>query len=344
MPVSHFCNIKLFVMKHLKKPLSLLLLAIMVAITAWGQETTETFKPGGKPTALIFTNFNTAFSNGETTPSFEITRAYLGYEYNFSKTWSGRITFDVGDPKVGNLQYTAFLKLAYMQYKNENFKAHFGMIPTTQFKYSEDIWGLRYIEKVFMDAYSFYSSADLGASVEYAVTKKISADLAVFNGEGYKSFQRDEFLRPAVGLTIKDLGNFTARFYADYMGKEVKQTSLAGYAGYTGSKFVVAAEYNYQWNYKMIDGQDMFGTSVYTTYKPGEKIKYFARFDDLQSATIEGQSNPWQLAKDGQLLMGGFEFNPVKGVKVAPNLRYWNPADEVLKPATFAYINVEIRY
>jgi hypothetical protein len=328
----------------MKKPLSLLLLAIVAVLNTWGQTTNETFKPGGKPSALIFTNFNTAFSDGETTPAFEITRAYLGYEYNFSENWYGRLTVDVGDPKVGNLQYTAFLKLAYMQYKNENFKALFGMIPTTQFKYSEDIWGLRYIEKVFMDAYSFYSSADLGASAEYSFTKNISADLAVFNGEGYKSLQRDEFLRPAVGLTMKDIGNFTARVYADYMGKEVKQTSLVGYAGFNAAKLVVAAEYNYQWNYKMIDGQDMYGTSVYATYKPGEKIKYFARFDDLQSATLEGQPNPWQLAKDGQLFMGGFEFSPVKGIKVAPNLRYWNPADETLKATTYAYINLEIRY
>ena len=320
------------------------MLAIVAVLNTWGQTTTESFKPGGKPSALIFTNFNTAFSGGKTTPAFEITRAYLGYEYNFSQNWYGRLTVDVGDPKVGNLQYTAFLKFAYMQYKNQNFKALFGMIPTTQFKYSEDIWGLRYIEKVHADAYGFYSSADLGASVEYALNKKISADLAVFNGEGYKSLQRDEFLRPALGITVKELGNFTARVYADYMGKDVKQTTLAGFVGYTGKKLVVAAEYNYEWNTKMTDGQDMYGTSVYATYKPGEKVKYFARFDDLQSNTLEGQTNPWQLTKDGQLLMGGLEFSPVKGIRVSPNIRYWNPADEVQEATTYAFVNVEIRY
>lgn len=331
-------------MKHLKKLSLLLLLSIVAAVTTWGQETTETFKPSGKPSALIFSNFNAAFSDGKTTPAFEITRAYLGYEYNFSKTWYGRLTLDVADPKVGSLQYTAFLKLAYMQYKNENFKALFGMIPTTQFKYSEDIWGFRYIEKVFMDAYSFYSSADLGVTADYAFTKNISADLSVFNGEGYKSLQHDEFLRPAIGVTVKGPGNFTVRAFADYMGKEVKQTTLAGFAAYTGKKFVAAAEYNYQWNYKMTDGKDMYGTSVYATYKPGEKVKYFARFDNLQSATLEGQTNPWQLAKDGKLLMGGFEFSPVKGIKVSPNIRYWNPADEIQKQTTYAFINVELRY
>lgn len=320
-----------------------LILAFFLNVKAQNPKTDE-FKPNGKPAALIFTNFNTAFSDGETTPAFEITRAYLGYEYNFSKEWFGRLTIDVGDPKVGSMQYTAFLKFAYMQYKKDKFKGLFGMIPTTQFKYSEDIWGLRYIEKSYMDAYSFYSSADLGITVDYQLTKNLSADLSVFNGEGYKSLQKDDYLRPAIGVTLKDLGNFTARFYADYMGKEVKQTSLAGLAGYNGNKLVLIAEYNYLWNTKMVDGQDMYGTSVYATYKPGEKIKYFARFDNLKSKPLNDQTDPWQLAKDGQLIMGGFEIGLLKGVKIAPNIRYWNPADETMPAITYAYLNIELRY
>lgn len=323
---------------------TLLFLSFLTKTTLFGQNTTEAFKPAGKPAALIFTNFNTAFSDGETTPAFEVTRAYLGYEYNFSKEWFGRLTLDVGDPKVGTLQYTAFLKFAFMQYKKDNLKGLFGMIPTTQFKYSEDIWGLRYIEKSYMDTYSFYSSADLGATVEYAFTKNVSADLSVFNGEGFKLLQRDKFLRPAAGITVKDLRNFTARIYADYMGKDVKQSTVAALAGYNGKKLAVVAEYNYQWNTKMIDSQDMYGTSVYATFKPGDNIKYFARFDDLQSAIPEGKSAPWQLAKDGQLLMGGFEFGIVKGIKISPNVRYWNPADETKPTTTYAFLNVELRF
>ena len=53
------------------------------ASMAISQEKSEDFKPNGKPIALIFTNFNTSFSDGENTKAFEITRAYLGYEYNF---------------------------------------------------------------------------------------------------------------------------------------------------------------------------------------------------------------------------------------------------------------------
>jgi hypothetical protein len=323
---------------------TLLLLTLLTAIEIVGQTKTEEFKPNGKPAALIFTNFNTAFSDGETTPAFEIKRAYLGYEYNFSKEWFGRLTLDVGDPKVGSLQYTAFLKFAYMQYKKDNFKGLFGMIPTTQFKYSEEIWGYRYILRSYMDEFNFHSSADLGFTVDYEFTKNVSADFSVYNGEGYKSIQRDKFLHPAIGVTLKEVKNFTARIYADYMGKEVKQTTLAFFAGYTGKKLVVGTEYNYQWNFGIKEGQDVYGTSIYATFKPGDKIKYFARFDDLNSKTLEGGSVPWQLAKDGDLLIGGFEFGLLKGIKIAPNVRYWNPADESMPTTTYAYLNIELRY
>ena len=60
----------------MKKSILLLLIIISVLTNVFSQESKEEFKPNGKPLALIFTNFNTAFTDGETHPSFEITRMY----------------------------------------------------------------------------------------------------------------------------------------------------------------------------------------------------------------------------------------------------------------------------
>lgn len=322
--------------------LALFILAVLAPL-AKGQEKTEEFKPNGKPLALIFTNFNTTFSDGETHPSFEITRAYLGYEYNFSKEFYAKVVFDVGDPKAGGLQMTAFLKNAYVQYKKSNLTASFGMISTTQFKVSEKIWGLRYIEKSFQDAYKFNASADLGFNLDYKFADFISADFSVINGEGYKLVQADDLLRPGAGVTLTPVKGVTARVFADYMGKDVKQQSLATLLAYSGKKLVLAAEYNYQQNYSMKEGQDIYGTSFYATYKAADNLKIFGRFDDLKSKALAGESEPWQLSKDGQLIMLGLESSPVKGIKVAPNFRYWSPAGDA--PATtFAYLNLELKF
>ena len=312
--------------------------------TAFGQEKTEEFKPHGKPLALIFTNFNTAFSDGETAKSFEITRAYLGYEYNFSKEFYAKLILDVGDPKVGGLQMTAYLKNAYLEYSKNNLSVSFGMISTTQFKVSEKIWGLRYIEKSFQDAYKFNSSADLGFNIDYQFANFISADFSIINGEGYKLIQNDNYVRPGLGVTVNPIKNITARVFVDNMGDSIKQQSLATFLAYTNKKLVLGAEYNYQRNYSMKDGRDIYGTSFFATYAPTAKLKIFGRFDDLKSKALEGQDQPWQLSKDGQLIIAGIEYSPIKGVKVAPNFRYWNPADNALAATSFAYLNFEFKF
>lgn len=286
----------------MKKPLLIWLIVSGIFTGAFGQNEINDFKPNGKPLALIFTNFNTAFSDGENLSAFEITRAYLGYEYNFSNEISAKIILDVGDPKVGNLQLTAFLKNAYVEYSKNNISASFGMISTTQFKVSEKIWGLRYIEKSFQDAYNFNSSADLGFNIDYSFTDFISADFSIFNGEGYKLIQSDKYVRPGFGITANPLKSVTARLFADTMGDTVKQQSLATILAYTGKKLILGAEYNYQTNYGMNDGRDIYGTSFFATFKANNNIMLFARFDDLKSKVLKGQNEPWQFNNDGQRL------------------------------------------
>lgn len=328
----------------MKKQILLILFFAGMMVTANGQEKKEEFKPNGKPLALIFTNFHSDFSDGETMPYFEITRAYLGYEYQFSKQWYAKTVLDVGDPEAGKHQMAAFLKNAYFEYTNNKFSASFGLISTTQFKVSEKIWGYRYIEKSFQDAYKFNSSADMGFNLDYAFCDYFSADFSIINGEGYKKLQGDKYLRPGAGITVTPVKNITARVFADYMGDEVKQQSLATFFAYTGEKLTLGAEYNYQTNYGMVDGKDMYGTSFFATFQPSSNVKLFGRFDDLKSKTLEGATTPWQYGKDGKLLMAGLEYAPVKGVKLAPNFRLWDTADEAIPNTTSFYLNVELKF
>ncbi|MEN8118523.1 MAG: hypothetical protein ABFS16_16185 [Bacteroidota bacterium] len=328
----------------MKRTFLLLLLVQGIITMGFSQNIFEEFNPNGKPLALIFTNFHTSSFDGETTPEFENTRAYLGYEYNFSENFYAKVVFDVGNPKDGaGHELSAFLKNAYIKYKKGKLKAYFGMISTTQFKVSEKIWGNRYMMKSYQDEYKFNSSADLGFNIDYKIADFISVDFSVLNGEGYKKVQADDILRPGLGTTIKPVKNVTARVFVDRMGKDVKQQSLATLLAYASAKLVVAGEYNYQKNNKMTDGQDMFGTSFYATYKPKSNVKLFARYDDLNSKNPEG-GEAWHIAKDGQLMLAGVEYSPVKGVKITPNVRVWNPDLEEVSNTTFLYLSVEIKF
>jgi hypothetical protein len=329
----------------MKRSILLFLFITGFIVTGFSQNSkNEEFKPDGKPLALIFSNFNTKISDGNSISQFQIKRAYLGYEYKFSKNWSGKLVFDVGNPGVGKHQVAAFLKNAYFKYKARKFSAAFGMISTTQFKVSEKIWGYRYLLKSFQDQYKFNASADMGVKVAYKFANFVSADFTVTNGEGYKKIEADSVLRFAFGTTLKPVKNITARVYVDLMGTDTKQQSLATLLAYKGAKFILAAEYNYQKNNKMKDGHDIYGVSLFASYIPSNNVKIFARYDRLQSSTLKGETTAWHLAHDGQYLVAGVEFEPTKGVKLTPNIRNWT-SDNSLKPNRLElFINCQVKF
>jgi hypothetical protein len=328
----------------MKKQILTTLVILCIALIAMSQETKEAFKPHGKPIIRVFSNAHTTFADGESKSAFELTRVYLGYEHFFSENFSGTVIYDVGNPGVGKLQMTAFVKNAFLNYKHNNLSVDFGLIPTTQFKVQENFWGYRYLAKVFQDEYEFASSADLGTSITYKFGEKLSADVALYNGEGYKKVQSDNIIKTAVGLTLNPFKELTIRGMADFMGKDSTQITYAGFVGFKTGKFSLAAEYNYQKNHLMIDGRDYFGPSFYGTINLSKKAKFFARYDDLQSNTPSGKTVNWNLSNDGQLIMAGVEYSPVSGIKLSPNYRGWNPANETAPYVSTLMLNCEIKF
>lgn len=300
------------------------------------------FKRSGKPIVKIFANYHSIFSDGDAANAFQLTRAYLGYQYSFSKNFSAKIVLDVGDPGVGKLKLTAYLKNAYLKYNNKSLTVNFGMISTTAFKLQENFWGYRYIYKSFQDQHKFNSSADLGISVSYEFAKFMSADISIFNGEGYKLVQLDSTFQAAAGVTLKPVKNLILRAYYDYMEKSVAQQTMAFFAGYTLGKFNLGVGYDKQLNHDMTDMEDYDGYSVFATFKANNKWKVFARYDNLSSVKTGNANDPWNYGKDGQTIIAGVEFKPVKGIKIAPNYQGWIPSNNSKPVLHGAYLNCEI--
>lgn len=319
----------------------LIILISLFATNIFAQEESG-FSPNGKPILRIFTNFNTTWTGSEAGSAFEIQRAYFGYEYHFSNTLSGKVILDVGDPNIGVLKMTAYLKNAYVQYKKDGLTAKIGMIGLYQFKIQDDIWGARYLYRSFMDQHKFGPSADLGAFVQYKFSDMLSADLTIANGEGYKRVQADSLFKYSGGLTLTPVKGLDLRASYDYMGKDSPQQTLAFSVGYKAEKLRLGAEYNYQLNHKMTIDNDLTGLSFYGSYK-FEKFKLIGRYDNLSSPIIDTDTDPWNNIKDGQLFIAGIEFNPIKGIIITPNYQGWMPANGSAM-INSAYLSLEIRY
>jgi hypothetical protein len=85
---------------------SLLFISILCNLKVVGQETNTAFKPSGKPIIQVFGNFDyNATENAQKKYGFWFGRAHLGYEYQFSQQFSGKIIIDMGRPTtVGQIE------------------------------------------------------------------------------------------------------------------------------------------------------------------------------------------------------------------------------------------------
>ena len=326
-------------------------LALLLSISAYSQESNDEFKPSGKPTFTVFWNYHADMTEDASKSSaFELKRAYLGYSYTFSEKLSAKVVMDVGSNSGGS-SYTAYLKTAQLDWKaSSNVKLSMGMIGMKQFKVQEKHWGYRYIFKSYMDQNGFGSSADLGLNAEFKLSDFITANVTISNGEGYKKLQDDDGKQKFAGsLIITPADGFTAKIYADSQAVEDSDavSSVGFFAGYKGDNWRIGAEYNKLNNAKkysspMVD-YELDGFSFYSTYAFSKKVEIFGRFDQLNSNTLAGETMPWNESKNGNQVIAGLQYAPIKGLKFALNYQGFSYDDDAINNKSMLFINAEFK-
>lgn len=327
----------------MKRTFFLLLLAFATIHLIAQSEENE--PPPGKVSAKIYTHFNYSL-NGDNSTSFEVKRAYFGYKRSLDDNFSAEVKLDIGsiddDSEYALIRRYAYFKNAYLSYSKGNVKTWFGLMDMLQFKVQEKFWGYRYLYRSFMDEYSFGSSADLGAGLQYSPAKWITGDLVFSNGEGYKALQFDKIYRMGGGLTLIPVKGLTLRGYYTIHTSESHQMIFSGFVGYRLDKFRIGAEYNHQLNYNFYDGYERYGYSAYSTYVFSEKWEIFARYDQLYSNILPEEEVPWNLANDGSAILGGVQYTPIPYVHLSLNYQDWVEYAENGGSEPFLYLNIEV--
>lgn len=334
----------------MKKQL-LFLSVFMFTISAFSQNPDADFKPNGKAHFKVFWNYHTDLSENATkTSAFELNRSYFGYKYDFSETISAKITFDVGS-NAGGSAYTAYLKVAQLDWQvDPSVKLSMGLIGMKQFNDQESFWGYRYIFKSFQDQHGFGSSADLGINAEFKLSKTLKANLVIANGEGYKKLQ-DEDGKQKIGgsLIFSPVQGLTTKIYVDSQPSIDSDaiTTLSLFAGYKASDWRLGVEYN-----KLNNGEkysspaqdhELDGLSFYSTYTISKKFEIFGRFDQLSSNTLASESSAWNIAKDGNQIIGGIQYAPVKGLNLSLNYQGFSFEDAALNNKSLVFLNAEFK-
>jgi hypothetical protein len=334
-----------------------LFLTFFTLIYTFSCKAQDEFNPGGRATGTLFINYHHVLTEGaEQRNAFEIERAYLGYGYDFSRSISSRIVFDIGyDGKA----YTAFIKNAELDWLiMPKLKFTAGIFTLKQFDTQESFWDHRYIMKSFDDEYGLGTSADLGMNLELPLNEMININAFILNGEGYQSLQDiNGTLRIGGNIIIKPVKGLTFKFYYDEMAGNDKvipedTTSISNIAVFAGyemkDKFRLGIEYN-----KMGDGVSyntfangykLGGISIYGAYWINSKFELLARYDNLKSNKVDPATEVWNLSGDGEMLLGGIQYGPVNGVNIALNYRAWLHDKPGTPTDSEIYINIGINF
>lgn len=328
----------------------LLCFILAVAYTAMplcAQEKENEFKSSGKPVVKVFTDWHQGMGSQdfEKESGFALTRAVLGYQYQFTPNISSKVVVDMDDPGSGTLTEVAYLRNAYIAYDNDQLNVCFGVIGMMQFKEQEKNWGYRYVYKSAMDYYKFNNSTDLGIYARYKFLDWLSADVTITNGEGAKKQQDIEGkYRTGVGLFLTPFDGFLCRTYYDVLyasestpGITYKnQSTLALFLGYKTEKYRVGVEYDLLYNYKFEGTDDRDIISCYASYAFAKKFQAFGRYDYLH-AEVEGKTE--------YTMMIGVDYQVIKGVRVSPNYRYGDYNFKgVLGEGSYFYLNLEYKF
>ena len=307
------------------------------------------FIPSGKPFATIHLNFHKGISSASREDvAFELTRAYLGYEYHISSEFYVKINVDVGSPgdlsPYSKARRYAYFKNAFLRYTKKGLKVDFGLIDTKQFKLQEDIWERRYMMESFSDQYGIGHSADLGMSVNYIFSEQLEADFIITNGEGYSTIQLNDVFKYGIGPVYRFKNGLISKVFFELTTKEITETTWSFFLSYDHQKkWNIAGEYVFRKNDSWKENHNINGFSFYGKYNFAKKYQLFARYDVFHSNIVEDKINPWNLANDGTAFVGGIQLVPIKNIKMSVNYQDWYPRATNMDYSGYIYLNLEVK-
>jgi len=131
------------------------------------------------------------FANAEYNPSAGISKDYsfwigrlmFGFNYTFHTHWSTRVLID--RTRLAGSINTMYVKVANLRWTpNDKLAVEAGVVNQNNYIPFETFYGYRFVAETFQDRYYTIPSSDIGVFGYYRISRMLSMDAAVTNGEG----------------------------------------------------------------------------------------------------------------------------------------------------------------
>ena len=190
----------------------------------------------------------------------------------------------------------------------------------------------------------------MGVNGEFKLSNNLTFNAFILNGEGYKNIQDDDGYMKVGGNLIYEFKNgLSAKLYYDSEPGDdnFNVTNVGYFVGYKKNKSRFGFEYNKINNAESYKNpsldSNLSGYSFYGSQKLGDKDEVYLRYDKLESNTLAGNSSPWNLDKDGALLIFGYQTKVRNGFKLSFNYRNYNYSNDSKNNKSMFFINAEIK-
>ena len=309
----------------------------------------QNIENSGKPIAEIFTDFHYSMKPSVKTTGYSVNRAYFGYNYIADENFSATIKLNIGNPDdvlpVTEPRRYGFFREASISYSKDKLNLTLGMTTTRLFDFQQKFWGKRYVANTYQSLNNYGTVADLGLVADYKFSDIVDVDVTLMNGEGYYKIQLDNSLKPSLGITISPIKEVAIRAYGDMIKIHgLWQTTLVGFAGFKNDKITIGGEISHKSNLDLIDGHHAWGFSGTGAVNLTKKIEFFTRYDYSTSVIAPGDATQWNLVKDGQFLINGFQYTFNKIVKIALDNQATFPTDKTRSISDLIFINALFKF
>jgi len=293
----------------------------------FGAVLTAQDKSAEKFGAQLFFDYTNHISNsgGNANNEFEINRAYLSYQNNYSEEISYKFIIDGDRTDADNKRLEVFVKNAMIEYKTKYGTISGGLMGMNMFTLQEANWGYRFVEKSAMDINKFSSSADLAIGYANTLSGVLDVNFMISNGEGFKSSETNRYKKYSLSLAYGEKKLFSKNGFNIGSSVSIEPTQIADknelttvygiFGGFSVSGFRLGAEFDQKFskNQQSVSKTEMI-VSAYASYSFTDNFDMYTRADvyDPNNKTYNDGYN---------YFLGGFTYSPAKALSIAPNVR-----------------------
>ncbi|OGS21256.1 MAG: hypothetical protein A3J83_06720 [Elusimicrobia bacterium RIFOXYA2_FULL_40_6] len=306
---------------------------VLLGSTVSAQEEKPKTEIGGVIYADYFNNL-TKDAAPANISCFELTRLYLTSTRTLSEKTKMKATLE-GNQPVNQL----FIKNAYIEFNdaccNSNIRA--GVIPMPWIGYEEGIWKNRFIAKTFTDINAILNAADIGIGFAGKLANKsVDYDLALSNGEGYKTAEVSSDKDLAARVSYEVINGVKLHAFEN-IGKETvfgldRNRTIAGLS-FEQSKLSAMAYY--------LAAKDAAvnksGFSLFGSYSILSNLALIARIDSCDPNT--------DAANDSyNRIIAGVSSTISEGVQLGLSAQLMTFENTALNNQTYIYTSLEVKY